>query len=436
MTSVPSDAQSGPVSIINSGYAQSNSLSLTVANPTITSLSPTTAVAGQQLTITGTNFGASAGRVMFGSESEYGITSWTDTQIVTSVPSDAQSGPVSIINSGYAQSNSLSLTVVYPNITGLSPTLVVAGQQLTITGTNFGSSKGRVMFGSESEYGIPSWADTQIVTSVPPDAQSGPVSIITSGYAQSNSLSLTVTPAPTISGLAPSSGSAGTSVIIAGANLWNAQESTTVTFNGVAVSPTSWSSDGTSITAAAPAGVVTCYVLVAVNGVASNAAIFRAPTSNFTLTSGSLATPRGFPTATVLTSGQVLVAGGLDINWNGLAGEALYDPVAQSFTATTGNLNTGRGLATATLLDSGKVLITGGWDSGQDVLSSAEIYDPAAGTLSTLSAAMTAARYGHAALLLGNGNVLIVGGFDVNGYPLASAESLRPQRASLPLREP
>src|SRR4029077_5910687 len=54
------------------------------------------------------------------------------------------------------------------------------------------------------------------------------------------------TAAPTISSLTPTAGAIGTSVVIAGTNFRSAQGSSTVTFNGVATTPTAWTA--TSIT--------------------------------------------------------------------------------------------------------------------------------------------------------------------------------------------
>src|SRR5208282_4760736 len=87
------------------------------AAPVITSIAPTTVVAGQQVTITGTNFGPTKGDVAFGNIWQTTITSWSNTQVVAAVPSTAQSGAVSVITSSYAQSNSVYVTVLYPNIT-------------------------------------------------------------------------------------------------------------------------------------------------------------------------------------------------------------------------------------------------------------------------------------------------------------------------------
>ena len=90
---------------------------------------------------------------------------------------------------------------------------------------------------------------------------------------------------------------------------------------------------------------------------------------------GSLGTARADHTATLLPSGKVLVAGG--VNGGALSSAELYDPATGTWTAT-GSMGTARYIHTATLLPSGKVLVAGG-DSGSGSLSSAELYDPGLG---------------------------------------------------------
>jgi hypothetical protein len=78
----------------------------------------------------------------------------------------------------------------------------------------------------------------------------------------------------------------------------------------------------------------------------------------------------------------------------------------------TGHLTTPRQHHTATLLTNGKVLIAGGQmnlPSADVAPSSAELYDPIAVTF-TAAGNMVSARYGHTATMLPNGQVLIVGG--------------------------
>ncbi len=137
---------------------------------------------------------------------------------------------------------------------------------------------------------------------------------------------------------------------------------------------------------------------------------------------GSLATARGFHTATLLPSGKVLVAGGVDSSSAPLASAELYDPATGTW-AATGSLATARYFHTATLLSNGKVLVAGG-AGGNNNTAIAELYDPTTGTWASTGTLATA-RSQHTATLLPNGKVLVVGGWSPGGY-LASAQLYDP----------
>jgi len=133
------------------GGGASNSMIFTVDNskPTITSLSPTSAVAGaaaQTLTINGTNF-LSTSTVFYGEVLHTAtLVSSTQLTITLSASNQALGGnyKVEVVNPrpGGGASNLVNFAVdnLAPTITSLSPTSAVAGaaaQTLTINGTNF-----------------------------------------------------------------------------------------------------------------------------------------------------------------------------------------------------------------------------------------------------------------------------------------------------------
>ncbi len=92
------------------------------------------------------------------------------------------------------------------------------------------------------------------------------------------SIDLSQTSAPSITSLSPSSGSVGTAVTISGANFGASQGTSTVSVNGTAATPTSWSAS--AIAVLIPNGTTTGPIVVTVNNVASNGATFTVVTSN------------------------------------------------------------------------------------------------------------------------------------------------------------
>jgi len=147
---------------------------------------------------------------------------------------------------------------------------------------------------------------------------------------------------------------------------------------------------------------------------------------------GRLSTRRDAHTATLLPNGKVLVAGGEEVNDRGfsvlLASAELYDPASGRF-ALTGSMVTGRELHSATIMSDGKVLIAGGEDAKGYAVARAETYDPAIGAF-VPTGSMGVGRYGHTATALPGGDVLIAGGerIDEDGFDIAlsSAEIYNP----------
>jgi hypothetical protein len=159
---------------------------------------------------------------------------------------------------------------------------------------------------------------------------------------------------------------------------------------------------------------------------------------------GRMAADRYGHAMTVLADGRVLVTGGADYKGSrGIDSSAeLWDPATGRWAGTAG-LGTPRIAHTATLLSDGRVLVAGGLNAGllgafiqspdaTVAIASAEVWDPATGRFSD-AGAMLAGRSNHVAIALADGRVLFVGGSQTGRTGarfLDSAEVWDPRTAS------
>jgi N-acetylneuraminic acid mutarotase len=142
--------------------------------------------------------------------------------------------------------------------------------------------------------------------------------------------------------------------------------------------------------------------------------------------------PRIFHTATLLTNGTVLIAGGQSAEEIGQSSTEIYNPSTNQWTLGASLLQ-GRDSHSATLLPDGRVLVAGGEGECPDqhglcVLASAEIYDSATNQWS-MTGHMHVRRENHTATLLPNGQVLVVGGTNAlapSQYKIAVCELYDP----------
>jgi hypothetical protein len=125
-----------------------------------------------------------------------------------------------------------------------------------------------------------------------------------------------------------------------------------------------------------------------------------------------MAQARRYHTATVLESGEVLVAGGCPVGDCATATDTaeLYDPAAGTWSAA-GLMPEVLTLHVATLLPDGRVFMTGGahGEPGYVPTDGTFLYDPATDSW-TVAASMQCARWGHVAKVLTSGKVLVAGG--------------------------
>jgi hypothetical protein len=117
-------------------------------------------------------------------------------------------------------------------------------------------------------------------------------------------------------------------------------------------------------------------------------------------------------TATLLTSGKVLITGVLGVNGINapLASADIYNPSTGKWTFT-GSMSVGRAAFTATLLQNGELLVVGGTGDTANCFATAEIYNPSTGSWAA-TGRMIEPRCLHMATLLPSGEVLVAGGVD------------------------
>jgi len=146
------------------------------------------------------------------------------------------------------------------------------------------------------------------------------------------------------------------------------------------------------------------------------------PATGLWTNTGSLNSARAFHAAVLLTNGFVLVAGGIS-NSVTIASSELYNPATGTW-SYTGNMNTPRAFASAFLLTNGTVLVVGGQGTNiSTTLSSAEIYNPVTGLWRYTASPMLASQYQPISQLLPDGRVLVAGGL-TNGTSVSGFSEL------------
>src|SRR5262249_32285314 len=234
LATVANGASTGPVSVSVNGITSNQDVLFSTPNPTITGLNPSSAPVGTQVQVNGSGFGATQGSstITFNG-AQITPTSWSDTQIVVTIPANQASGSVAVHMGSILSNTNIMFTVPAPKITSISPTSGVVGTQLTINGSGFQATRGSgyVYLSSISASGIVSWSDTQIVVTVPNGATTGGVFVAANNAQGSNRDVQFTMPNPTVTGIMPSIGPVGTQVQINGSGFGTTQGSSTLALN-------------------------------------------------------------------------------------------------------------------------------------------------------------------------------------------------------------
>ncbi|GEM_PF-1589509 len=273
--------------------------------PAITGLSRSSANIGDQVEVYGLNFGTnqSGGNVRLNGL-DFTVNDWTDTMLDITVVQGMVSGIV-VVTVGNLSSQSGPEAQLFipaepagrPLINALIPDYGEAGDQVLISGSNFGGpgAGGQVFFDvpevAVSQAGepvlaevvtvevdgtaIPQWGASSIKVLVPFDAPvGGAVVYVVANGEQSNKKEFMVLPtpyddeAPVITIVDPPNGEIGTAITIEGDRFGHIQSGSIAELGDMNLNVVTWSN--TTIQALVPDGAVTGKIRVTVNGKPSN----------------------------------------------------------------------------------------------------------------------------------------------------------------------
>ena len=301
---VPAGATTGPIhvhTLDGSSLASAGDFTVT---PTVGSLEPTSAHAGDTVTVHGTTLGGATAVTIGGVDAAF--TAVDPGTLSVTVPAAAVSGQVAVTTPGGVATSAGTLTVL-PRVTGFDPATGPVGTTVTIAGSGLGGATG-VSFGNTAATTFTPLSANSVTAVVPAGAASGAITVTTPAGSDTSAGSFTVV-VPTVDGFTPGSGVAGTEVTITGTHLDGA---TAVSF-GDGSAPVD-SSSATTVTAAVPQSATTGPVSVTTPaGIATSADSFSVlpHVASFAPSSG--------PAGTTVTIDGSGLGGATGVNFGGVS---------------------------------------------------------------------------------------------------------------------
>lgn len=163
---------------------------------TVSSLSPTSGAPGSTVTITGINF-TSLSAVRFSNNVAAQFTVVSNTQITATVPNGAVTGPITLSkpNCPDQQTQPFTVTTSCHTASGISPSSGPVGTLITVTGTNL-TGVNVVRFNNNVSANFTAVSPTQLTTTVPTGATTGPIVISKPNCPDVQTASFTLAPPP------------------------------------------------------------------------------------------------------------------------------------------------------------------------------------------------------------------------------------------------
>lgn len=327
---VGTGTNTGTVKVTTAGGVATSATNFTVtaATPTISNVNPTSGAAGTVVTVFGTHFtGATA--VTFGANNTpaQSFTVNSATQITATIASGTTTGPgpVRVVTpAGTATINGFLVTSTAPTVTGIvGPingllTWIVTGGLLTINGTNFtGATAVTIGTGNTPVTNFTVVSATQITCRVSgaTTTGSGPIRITTPGGTVVSNNYTIISGLPVINSFTPTTGTAGTTVVINGAQLYidNGAPNPTVTIGANNTPATVLGYSGNDLSVSVGAGTTTGPITVTTTyGSVTSVSNFNVSSPTPTVTSVSQLSATAGTTITItgtnLTNASVAVS--------------------------------------------------------------------------------------------------------------------------------
>ncbi len=217
---VPSGVGSGPVRVMGNNGSATSSASFTIESsmaPTLYGFAPEGGRAGDYIGIQGAGFTGTTSVRFNGADAQFNVMG--DGFLTAMVPTSATTGYISVVNTvGTGSSTTVFTIYADPLITSLDPTHGPPGTMVTITGSGLSGAQSVSFAGDAPAASFQVLSDTEILAEVPTGAASGQVRVATPGGTTWSMQSFTVdaSAAPAISSFVPTSGGAGTQIVIQG----------------------------------------------------------------------------------------------------------------------------------------------------------------------------------------------------------------------------
>jgi hypothetical protein len=263
-----------------STFAAQLAFSASTTTSSLSSISPVSGPAsgGTSVAFAGTGFDPAAGQTVFsfGGAPATDVACSSSTSCTGASPAGVGSVMVTVTVDGVAGTGSATFNYV-PSLSSIAPSSgpAAGGTNVSFVGTGFDTTPGHTVFtfGSSGATAVTCSTSTACTASSPPGQGAVGVTVTVDGVAGSGSVIFTY--GPSLTSIAPSTGSAagGTLVTITGVGLAAGQ--TQFQFGGSLATGVTCNASGTSCTAVTPPGAGTVPVVGIVNGLTSNSLTYR-----------------------------------------------------------------------------------------------------------------------------------------------------------------